>query len=257
MSFSPQEHERLAQILGSIPNLDTMLATLDPESKSSEWDMEDKGFNAEFKRRNFEFRNRTAVVSLSLYEKYTFLSWVAKTPDRFRLESNMDTYLSFLEFTTGELPSMLYGFEDNQAVRDSFVSQSRAELRYKKLQEVKVFKMDSNKDLIKLITEIVTRPHIIYSLNIVGNGEVSGNKFPYRLSIAPFEAEDTNALLGIGIPRQEQTQCGWNKDTLEWVLGTHVKRDRIGNLGIAAQNLLDHILPIAQHGVHALKNPQP
>lgn len=244
MRLPEDERRRLAQIFEDMPDLDEQLATLDPS-----WDLKDKGVDANLDCHNFEIINGTASINLRIFKQWAFLTWSSDLPDYLKLGSDMSSYLRFLEFVLEGLPSKLYDVDDKNKTAGAYGAERKAELRYKKSQEVKDYSLGSEKDRIKLIAEYVTRPESIQSLTIFGKGGSSAYKYPYWLCISFPSSPAYNGFLSIGIPLGESTISGWNGNAMEWVLRTHENRDSLGDLDVSARNLTAQILPVVQKSI--------
>ena len=259
MSLPEEEKQRLAEMFGDFSFLDARLVTLDPDARYSDWYTEDNGVDPNINCHRFEFVSGKVSVRLNVFKDWAFLDCRSDLPDFLKWVKNMDDYLQFIDFVLEDFPSMLYLFKDKNQTRDLYTPESHVDLKYRGgnvASAGKVYKFDTQKDRIALISEFVTKPNAIESLSVMGNTATAENNYPYNLTLWYPKDKSFDPIVYIGIPINERTISGWNSDVLRWALGTHADRDGIEDMGVSADNLRSQILPIIQSAIQD-KIPQP
>ncbi len=247
------QDEALARIFGNSGFLDARLAALDPQARPSVWFVDDVGIDPTpgIKSHDYELRCGAAMVNLRVGMEWVFLDWRSELPGFLSFARDKHSYDSFMEFILAGLPSMLYGFNDEEA-RRGYLEGSRVDLSYRaNLQAgyARTYKFNSIKDRAALATELVTDSVNILSLSATGGNqtpqvEKGVMSMPFNLSFYLPNSSDITPIMYLGIPQTHRTVVGWNESVLGWALSTHVDREKFPDIGQVATNLRDQIVPI-------------
>jgi hypothetical protein len=235
MSLSPDDERlRLAQLFSNMPQLDEQLATLE-----SGWEAVLRNKTSGKPFTEFELSSGLAKLDLTVFNRHlAYLTWRSDLPGVLSFTQDMESYERFLRFLSQDFPRMAYG-PDSEVPPRGF----KGTLRYKSSQVRNDFDLLSEKDRLRLISELITRRIPIAIFTISGSKDHKAD-IPFSFSIFnPTDGSDTT-LVKVGFPREEEQ--AWNARVLSWALSTHAQRDRIGNIEQSAEALAQVIRPLLQ-----------
>lgn len=245
----PEEDQRARSdaILASISGLEERLMLLDPQARSIEWTTLDRGRQDMAGAQAYELINGQVSLGFRLFDSQDFLSWYSDRPGFLKMGESMDDYLKFLEFSLETLPEMLFGPESG-ASQGIYVPDSTATLKHRSIRKDVTYHLGLQKDRIKLVTDLNLRPKLYENLTILGNRPDGANSFAF---ISVFPQSSPGSLLSIGVNKTDSTPAVWNPLVAEWVLGTHLDRDKLGDLTQTSANLAAQIGQIKSPAVES------
>ncbi len=238
-----REREQAVALLGSIAGLDDRLRLLDPGAKTTDWAVLDRGRDS-IGSQSYELVNGKVSLGFRLMEAQDYLSWYSDRPGFLKIGDSMENYLDFLEFSLETLPDML--FDLDAGGNTDYAQGSTAVLKYRTLRKDTRFSLDSERERIKLISELVTSPKAHESLAVLGARPDGVNPYVF---IVTFGSRTPASYLSIGVSSGVIPSVAWNPDVSSWALGTHIDRDKLGDIATTSAKLSAQIAQIKSPAV--------
>lgn len=184
--------------------------------------------SAESLGRWFSISNGLVDFDLWSTGKISMMKWNAKLPEYLRPE-NIDQYMELVYWLLIRLPSRLYPDKKRPALdyRQSYEKHSSVDLFFEGGQGTHYYFSDETLEK-KLALDLITRRDAVRTVLVRGT-ESPLLSFKYRLRVDRNGLDDS-ARVTLTLPNNPPDVAPWNPRVVEWMIGMHRYRDKLGDL---------------------------
>lgn len=226
------------------------------EPPAGPWKIKENPLNApDNPGKRFSLSRGLVSFELGMDQELSTLRWNGRLPSYLAPGNGLDEYMEFIYWMLIRLPTKLYP-EKRIAwhYRQAYQEHTSVGLYFTNGKE-DYYKFSNEKADKKLAIDFVTRGDEIQSILVTGTESPLLSDFMYMLKIDRVDFSD-GAEMALAIPMRPENLRAWNPNTLEWILGIHAQKDKLGDLRQAAADLSSVVYSKAEEALQQKGTPK-
>lgn len=223
--------------------------------EAGEWQIEENVLNSPDRpEKRYYLRRGLVGFEMGTDQEIAALVWDAKLPKYLEPGNGLDSYMDFIYWMLIRLPTRLYP-EKRMAwhYRQAYQEHSLVNLIFTNGEE-KGYRFSNEIEDKRLVIDFVTRGDEIESMLITGTESPLLSDFKYILKVDRLRGDE--AQMALIIPTTHEGLVAWNHDTIEWILGTHSRKDKLGDFRQEAVLLSGLVYSKAEEAIRQKTQPQ-